>query len=290
MTVCKDLCVSVCKFANETEQKKEACNASAHSLAVHIIFTLFLIKFTFFLCGGVLVLLVFANQVIHIAFRLCEFHFVHSLASVPMQECLAAEHGREIFSDTLEHLLDSCRVAQEGHRHFQALWWDITDPCLDVVWNPFHKVGRVLVLHVQHLLVNFLGRHTSTEQSSSSQVASVTRISGAHHVLSVKHLLSQLRNSQSTVLLRTTRSQRSETSHEEVQTREWNHVNSDLTQVAVQLTWETYAAGNSGHSSRHQVVQVTISRSGELQGTEADIVKSFVIHHHDFISILDKLV
>merc|ERR1719253_400160 len=92
------------------------------------------------------------------------------------------------------------------------------------------------------------------------------------------------------VLLGTTGGQRGEAGHEEVQTRERNHVHGDLTQVAVQLTREANAAGHSGHGGGHQVVQVTIRRGGQLQGTKADVVQSFVVHHHDFISVFHKLV
>jgi len=44
-----------------------------------------------FVSGGLLVLLIFADQVVHVALGLGEFHLVHALASVPMQESLATE-------------------------------------------------------------------------------------------------------------------------------------------------------------------------------------------------------
>merc|ERR1719375_1966597 len=92
MSACKDFVSQLASL--QVTQKAETCNASAHSLAIHVIFT-------FFFSGGILVLLVFADQVIHVAFSLGEFHFVHALSCIPMQECLAAEHGCEILSDTL---------------------------------------------------------------------------------------------------------------------------------------------------------------------------------------------
>jgi len=75
-------------------------------------------------------------------------------------------------------------------------------------------------------------------------------VRGSHHVLGIKHLLRQLGNGDSTVLLAATRRQRSESSHEEVETREWNlttmlvgdkshssaqhtHVNSKLAEIRV---------------------------------------------------------
>ena len=73
-----------------------------------------------------------------------------------MEESLAAEHGGELLGDALKQLLDGGRVTNEGGGHLQATWWDVADGSLDIVGDPFDEVGRVLVLYVQHLLVNLL--------------------------------------------------------------------------------------------------------------------------------------
>merc|ERR1719337_51112 len=90
--------------------------------------------------------------------------------------------------------------------------------------------------------------------SSGGQVATVTGISGTHHVLGVEHLLGQLGNSQGAVLLRTTAGQWNEADHEEVQTRERNHVDGKFAEVRVELTRETKAGGGARHGGRHEVV------------------------------------
>ena len=100
--------------------------------------------------------------------------------------------------------------------HLEPLGWDVTNGCLHVVGDPLNEVGRVLVDHIQHLLINFLGGHASTEEHGARQVTPMTRISGTHHVLGIKHLLGKLRNSESTVLLASTAGQWSISNHEEV--------------------------------------------------------------------------
>ena len=56
------------------------------------------------------------------------------------------------------------------------------------------------------------------------------------------------------------------------------------------MTWESKAAGNSRESSGNEMVKITIGWGGELEGSETDIVKSFVINAHDLISVLDELM
>jgi hypothetical protein len=75
-----------------------------------------------------------------------------------------------------------------------------------------------------------------------------------------------------------------------VKTGEGDEVHGELAKVRVELARETDAGGNTGHGSRDEVVEVTIGRSGELEGPEADIVEGFIVKAHALISVLDELV
>ena len=71
---------------------------------------------------------------------------------------------------------------------------------------------------------------------------------------------------------------------------EWDEVDSKLSEIGVELTWESEAASDTREGSRDEMVKITVGWGGELKGSEADIVKSFVINAHNLIGILDKLM
>ena len=63
-------------------------------------------------------------------------------------------------------------------------------------------------------------------------------VAGSHHVLGIEHLLCQLRHCEGSVLLAATRCERGKSRHEEVKTREGDHVDGELAKVGVQLARE----------------------------------------------------
>merc|ERR1719290_843478 len=126
--------------------------------------------------GGLLVLLVLRHQVIHVGLCLSELHLVHALASVPVEESLSSEHSSELLRYPLEELLDGGGVADEGGGHLETSGRNVTDSGLHVVRDPLHEVRGVLVLNVQHLLINFLHRHATTEDGSNCEISAVSGV------------------------------------------------------------------------------------------------------------------
>jgi hypothetical protein len=61
----------------------------------------------------------------------------------------------------------------EGGRHGQAPRRDVTHAGLHVVGDPLHGVGRVLVLHVDHLLVDLVDAHLPAEHGRGGDVTPV---------------------------------------------------------------------------------------------------------------------
>ena len=107
--------------------------------------------------------------------------------------------------------------------------------------------AKSLVLNVQHLFIDLFCGHAASEEGRGRQVAPMTRVCGTHHVLGVKHLLSQLWHGQSTVLLRPAGGQWGKARHEEVQPREGHQVHGNLAQVAVQLAGEAQTTSDPRH-------------------------------------------
>ena len=156
-----------------------------------------------------------------------------------MEESLTTEHSGELLRDSLKEFLDGCAVADESSRHLETTWWYVADSGLHVVRDPFNKVAAVLVLYVQHLFIDFLHGHTSTEHGGDGEVSAVTWITGSHHVLGVEHLLGEFWYSESSVLLATARCEWSKARHKEVETWERNHVDSQFAEICVELTRES---------------------------------------------------
>jgi hypothetical protein len=80
-----------------------------------------------------------------------------------MQEGLSSEHGGELFGNSLEHFLDGGGISDESDGHLKSLGGNITDGWFNVVGDPFNEIRRVFVLDIQHLFINLLGGHSSSE-------------------------------------------------------------------------------------------------------------------------------
>ena len=52
-----------------------------------------------------------------------------------------------------------------------------------------------------------------------------------------------------------------------METGEGDHVDRQLPEVSIELAGEPEAGGHTGHGEGHQVVQVTISRCHQFQGS-----------------------
>jgi hypothetical protein len=71
---------------------------------------------------------------------------------------------------------------------------------------------------------------------------------------------------------------------------EWDKVDSEFSEIGVELTWESDRASNTRHSDGDEMVEITVGWGGKLEGSETDIVEGFVIDNLDFISIFDQLM
>ena len=207
-----------------------------------------------------------------------------------MEEGLTPEHSGELLRYTLEQFLNGGAVADKRGGHLETTWWDVANSGLYVVGDPFNEVAAVLVLDVQHLFVNLLHRHSATEHGGDGEVSAVTRIAGRHHVLCVEHLLCQFRYGQGPILLTSSGGQGCKPWYKEVKTREWHHIDSQFTQIGVELARESETGGDSGHCGRDKMVQVPVCWCCQFQGSEADVIQSLVIDTERLVSVFNQLV
>ena len=98
------------------------------------------------------------------------------------------------------------------------------------------------------------------------------------------------RKERNSVLIGLDSGQRRESNHEEVETREWNHVQCKLAQVTVELTRERETAGCSAHGSRDEIVEVATVWCRQLESTEADVLQRFIVEAATLVRVLSKLM
>ena len=118
----------------------------------------------------------------------------------------------------------------------------------------------------------------------------MTWVTGGHHVLGIEHLLGEFGNCEATVLLASTRGEGSKSGNEEVETGEGYHVNSQFPEISVQLAGESEAGGHSRHGGTYKMVQISVCGGGQLQGPEADVVKSLVVNAVGLVGVLNELM
>jgi hypothetical protein len=69
---------------------------------------------------------------------------------------------------------------------------------------------------------------SSLQDGRASKITAIAEVRRSHHVLGVEHLLSELRNGNGAERVSTTAGERSEANHEEMKTRERNHVHGEF--------------------------------------------------------------
>ncbi len=145
-------------------------------------------------------------------------------------------------------------------------------------------------MDVEHLFIDFLGGHSSSEEGGGGEISSVSGVGSAHHVFGVEHLLGKFWDGECSVLLGSSGGKGGKSYHEEMETGEGDQVHCELSEVGVKLTGESEAACDSGHGGGDQMVEVTISGGGQFEGSEADIIEGFVINDHALVGVLDQLM
>ena len=112
-------------------------------------------------------------------------------------------------------------------------------------------------------------------------------VTSSHHVLCIKHLLGELRNSEGSVLLAATRRQWGEPWHEEVEAGEGDHVDSQFSEIGIQLAREAEAGSDTRHGEGDEMVQVTICRRSQFECAEADVVEGLIVNAESLVCVLD---
>ena len=207
-----------------------------------------------------------------------------------MKISLSAEHSSELIGHSGEDLLDGGAVAEEGGGDGAVSGRDVVDRGGDVVGDPLDEEVVVLLVNALHAVIDIAGGDLASEDAGGSEVETTTRIAGAHHVLVVELLGGELADGVLAVSTSVRSVERSIAGDEEVETREGNEVDGELSEVAVELTGVTEGAGDAGHGLGDEAVHVGVAGGLDAEGAVADVVEGLVIEDDDLIAVLEELV
>ena len=75
-----------------------------------------------------------------------------------------------------------------------------------------------------------------------------------------------------------------------MQSGKGNHVDSQFSQISVQLSRESKTSGDTGHGKRDQMVQIAIGWGCEFQGTETNVIKGLIVDAESLVGVFHKFV
>lgn len=141
--------------------------------------------------------------------------------------------GLDVVGDPLDEVVGVLLTKQGQPRHA-----GVKEALSARKGKPSRNNDAHLLLNLEHAVVDIAERDLSAPQGGDGEVPSLPRVGGGHHVLGVKHLLRQLGNRDGAERLRALGGEGRGADHEEVQTRERNHVDRKLAKVRVELAGE----------------------------------------------------
>ena len=135
-----------------------------------------------------------------------------------------------------------------------------------------------------------LGDDISTVHQNARHVLSVARVTLHHHRGWFEHGGGQLRDRQLFVVGFLCRDDRGVRAKRETNAWVWHQVGLERRHVHVDLTIETQARRDGGNDLSNQSVQVGVRRALNVEGTTADVIQGFVVHHKSNITMFKHTV
>merc|ERR1719361_795771 len=255
--------------------------------ALNVVIFFFTLRF-FITC--ILFVLVFSNQVTNVFVCFLELHLVHTFSFVPMEESLSSVHSTKLSGQTLEDAFQCRGVGNECRAHVARNWRRFNNGALNVVGNPLDKVVSLLVLKFVHILVDVVCGHTSTEAERGCQVLSIVWFDVGEEVSCAVSLCRQLLNRHFYLFGMVRTNKRCLRNEEEVESREGDQVDSQLSKVAVQFTREAKGRSHTATSLSNKSIQLTVSGLFVLQNVVVDVVQSLVVNDKRFVRVFQQLM
>jgi hypothetical protein len=167
-------------------------------------------------------------------------------------------------------------------------WWLVVDTALEAGWAPVDELDGSLGLDGGNSGVDILRDDVTSVHKTASHVLSVSWITLGHHTGWLEDGVGDLGNGELLVVGLLGGDDWSVRSQHKVNSRVWDQVGLELSDINVKGTIESEGSGQRGDNLSNQSVKVGVSWSLNVKVSSADIVKGLVIHTESTISVLQK--
>jgi hypothetical protein len=153
---------------------------------------------------------------------------------------------------------------------------------------PINELDGTLGLDGGNGGVDILWNDITTEHQATGHVLSVTRVALGHHVGWLKDRVGDLGNRELLMGGLLARNDRSVTGQHKVDTRVWDKVGLELSDINVERSIETERRSEGRDDLRNETVEVGVRWAFNGKVTAADVVQSLVVKAEGTIGVLEE--
>jgi len=225
-----------------------------------------------------------------------EFTFFHTFSDIPVDKGSLGVHEIELVVNTGKSFGNGSGVGNHAYSSLDTgkittrndSRWLVVNTALETSWAPVDELDSSLGLDGGDSRVDILRDDVTSEHHAASHELTVTWITLGKHVGWLKHSIGDFGHRKLLVVSLLSRDDRGIRGRHEVNSRVWDKVGLELSNINIKSTIETKGCCKGRYNLTNKSVKVGVGRSLNIKGSSAHVVKSLVIQAESTISMLKK--